>query len=168
VDLSDRLRVERATRRRVTAREQLGVEPLEVLGAQVSERDATDAVEHVELDVAAVAVPRARSQRQLLEREPLPREIAAKCRSGRARAGAGIIGELARQQLSVVATGAGGVPAAPLSSGDRVEHFVDDGVEPLPSLHHVTAHRALAFGAHGARSGGRHRWNAVVPAGQQG
>ena len=95
MDLPDRLGIEGSAGHGVAAVEEIGVHALEVLGPQSPQLDATDAAEYVQLDVAAVAVPGARPQRQLLEREPVPREVAADGGSGGAGATSGVGGELA-------------------------------------------------------------------------
>ena len=57
--------------------EQGGVEAIEVLGSQMSKWHTAQMGEHVELDEAPVAIPGARSERQLLGRQPLHREVDA-------------------------------------------------------------------------------------------
>ncbi len=77
VDLENRLRIEAALSHVVAVGEQAGVEPLDVVGSQVPERDASDAGDDVQLDVAPVAIPGARPKRGPLARQPTLREVHA-------------------------------------------------------------------------------------------
>lgn len=70
MDLEDGLVVEAAPAINAAGGAQGRVEPLKVIDAQVAERNTADVRNDVQLDVAAIAVPRARPECQLLRWQP--------------------------------------------------------------------------------------------------
>ena len=81
------------------------------------------------VDLAAVAVERRRRDVDLLAGQPAPCEICTeRQRPGLVVATVALLRKAGGEALGLVSAGAGWVPAAALSAGDRVEALVDDGV----------------------------------------
>src|SRR3954452_17907283 len=97
-------------------------------------RDASDGGHDMQFEVAAIAIPCARAQRQLLGRQPAlcqvdrDGETAAVWTVGGARCR-----ELRREYSCLCLARARRMPASPFAAGQWIESFVDDGVVPIAS-----------------------------------
>jgi hypothetical protein len=148
-----------------TGLQELGVEPLKVLGADMTQRDPAKLGQDVVFDVASIRVPGARSKCQLLGWQPSSGQVGPERWSGAAPEVLTLFsGELRREVDCPVAIGARGMPAASFTTSDRVDPFVDDRVETVPPLRHIAAHRAVPPAGRAVPSGGTYRWNFNVRA----
>src|SRR5664279_5504489 len=133
MDLEDGLCVETTAVVGATGREQARVEAFEVFGAEVTDRDATEVGEDVELDVASIAVPSARSQCELLGGKPVAGQGHTERRPDAATVTAMSRSETCSERFGLGPVGARRVPPAALPTRDRVDAFVDHRVEAVPS-----------------------------------
>lgn len=83
VDLEDRLRIQAALAVSSTVGEQLRVQGVDVGTAESPKAEPTDVRDDVKLDVAAVAVPRARTEAHTLARQPRLEQVPRHRQPGR-------------------------------------------------------------------------------------
>ncbi len=118
------------------------------MGSQPAQADASESRKDVAFDVAAVPGVGARGEHDPLARQPLPGEEGAeRQRSRLVVAAVALSGQPGGQLLGVGAIAAGSVPAAALSSGDRVDALVDDGVPAVSLSGDVTLHGVAPSGS---------------------
>jgi hypothetical protein len=118
----------------------------------------------VELDVAPVAVPGARSQGEPLVGKPVAGQVHAERRPDAATVTPVLRGETCSERLGLGPVGAGRVPPAAFPARDRIDPFVDHRVETVPVVgpRIRASTRLLPGGA--VPSGGTHRWNMTITA----
>ena len=98
----------------------------------------------------SIAIPGARSERQLLGRQPLHREIDTEGWTNSSSVDALALGgsERGRQFLGLLSVSAGRVPSPTLSSGDRIDPLVDHRVEAVSALCNVPTHGFASLPGH--------------------
>jgi len=103
----------------------------------------------VQVDVAPVAVPRARPDREPLGRQSPLGEIKTEGEAVAALAApkAVLKGETGGELLGLGAVGAGWMPAPPLPTADRIKPLVDHRVLPVALARHIPLHPNLPPGA---------------------
>jgi hypothetical protein len=142
VNLQDRLVVKSTVAARPAVGEEVGVQLLQMVGAQVSEWDTADVGHDVEIDVASVAVPGGRAKREPLGGQPPLGQVDP---DGETVAGADVAtkmlaGERGGQLLGVEATASSGMPTATFPTGDRIDALVDDRVVAVALASDVSLH----------------------------
>ena len=128
VHLEHRFRVE-ADAFHLAVDKEFGVEALEMLGPQPAQRNRSKSGKDVLDDSPSVGIPRAWPEADLLGRKPPLQEVHSESQPGRFGGVVLLGGEGLGHVLGSVAVGAGGMPATALPAGNRVDAFVDDGVE---------------------------------------
>lgn len=117
------------------------VERLDLLVAQPSQPDPPEGGKDVKVHVAFVAPVGARREVQLLGRQPLAGEVGTEGQGpNRVDPASLLLGQRGGEPLSPGSIGAGRVPPAQFLAGYWVSALVDDHVEPVPSLCHVSIH----------------------------
>jgi len=126
-----------------TVQQQLSVEVLHSVGADVAERDRPERRQDMQAQHPLVALDRGRSQLHALGRQPVAGDEAGEGQpAGGLPAAVPILaGELAGQPLGIRPVGSCGMPAPPLPPGGRVQAGVDHRVPLLAlagdiALHH--------------------------------
>jgi hypothetical protein len=142
MDFEDGLGVEATAADMVAIGRECGVEPFDVVWPKVPKRDAADAGDDVQPDVAVIAGPGGWPQPSLVGREPSLGQVDADGEAGATRRTIAqpVVGEAMGEFFGKLAIGARGVSATALAAGDRVEAFVDDGVVLVPLADDVALH----------------------------